>query len=223
MVLLMRNNEKETQQAHWEAAFTRYMNMFGEEPSEPAKCAVKLFRQNGVGRILELGGGQGRDSLYFAQHGFQVSVVEYTEAGVDAIKRKAALLGLAHLVTPVKHDVRSPLPFEPKSFDACFSHMLYCMDLTTQERQCLAAEVRRVLKGNGINFYTVRNTADKHYGAGLAKGEDRYEVDGFAVHFFTRDKIVLLAEGYVVDEISEFEEGELPRRLFQVISRKIGD
>ena len=47
-----------------------------------------------------------------------------------------------------------------------------------------------------------------------------YEVDGFIVHFFNREKIEYLAEGYEILDIHEFEEGELPRRLFLVVLRK---
>jgi len=216
----MKNSNLENQHSHWEKTFASCAEMFGEEPSDPAKKAINFFRQIGAKRILELGGGQGRDTIFFAQNGFHVNVVDYTDAGIEAIKRKAESRGLSHLITAARHDVKKPLPFETGTFDACFSHMLYCMAFTTDELQILSKEVRRVLKINGMNVYTVRNTNDKHYGTGFPRGEDMYEVDGFIVHFFNREKIALLADGYTIDEIREFEEGDLPRKLFQVISRK---
>jgi len=216
----MKNTVLKNQHSHWEKTFADYNDMFGEEPSEPARNAVDFFKKNGVNKILELGGGQGRDTIYFARNGFHISVLDYTDAGIEAIKRKAEFLGLSHLITAIRHDVRSPLPFENGIFDAGFSHMLYCMAFTTQELQFLSSEIRRVLKLNGVNIYTVRNTNDKHYGTGILRGEDMYEVNGFIVHFFNREKITLLANGYAIDEISEFEEGDLPRKLFQVISRR---
>ncbi|MEW5921019.1 MAG: hypothetical protein AB1796_08800 [Bacillota bacterium] len=47
-----------------------------------------------------------------------------------------------------------------------------------------------------------------------------YETGGFIVHFFNKEKIFKLAQGYEVIGIDEFEEGGLPRKLFQVIYRK---
>lgn len=212
--------EINNQQSHWQTTFTNYTDMFGMEPSDPAKWAATVFRNNGVHTILELGGGQGRDTLYFARNDFSVTVLDYADIGVETIKTKAASANLSKLVTMIQHDVRNPLPFEDATFDACFSHMLYCMALTTQELKFLSQEIRRILKPNGFNIYTVRNTDDVHCGTGIHRGECMYEVGGFIVHFFDREKIALLAQGYAIDEITEFEEGDLPRKLFRVISRK---
>lgn len=44
---------------------------------------------------------------------------------------------------------------------------------------------------------------------------------GFIVHFFNRQKIDLLAEGYEIAGVEEFEEGRLPRKLFAVTLRKM--
>jgi hypothetical protein len=40
------------------------------------------------------------------------------------------------------------------------------------------------------------------------------------VHFFDRPKVEWLAKGYEIVGIEEFEEGQLPRRLFRVTQRK---
>ena len=47
-----------------------------------------------------------------------------------------------------------------------------------------------------------------------------YEVGGFIVHFFSREKIEHLANGYEIISVDEFEEGDLPRKLFRVTLRK---
>jgi hypothetical protein len=94
------------------------------------------------------------------------------------------------------------------------------MALTTSELEFLSQEVRRVLRPNGLHVYTVRHTKDPHYGKGIHRGEDMYEYGGFIVHFFSRDKVERLAKGYEIVGIDEFEEGELPRKLFRVTLRK---
>jgi SAM-dependent methyltransferase len=153
---------------------------------------------------------------------FHVSVLDYTEHAVQAIAQKAQALGLSSHVTALWHDVRTPLPFANEAFDACYSHMLFCMALTTHELERLSAEVRRVLKPGGLHVYTVRTTTDPHYGQGIHHGEDMYEVGGFIVHFFSQAKVEQLATGYEIVRIDAFEEGGLPRKLFRVTLRKKG-
>ena len=98
--------------------------------------------------------------------------------------------------------------------------MLYCMALTTEELKYLNNEICRVLKPNGINIYTVRHTKDGDYKNGIHRGEDLYENDGFIVHFFSKDKINSLLEGYQNIKIEDFEEGSFPRKLHMVINKK---
>ena len=197
-------------------------SMFGETPSEPAQKAAQLFKKDGVTTLLELGAGQGRDTMFFARQGFQVWALDYSEAAVKAIAQKSKALGLVDSVKAVSHDVRKPLPFSNVSFDGCYSHMLYCMALTTAELEFLSDEVRRVLRPGGLNIYTVRHTKDPDFGTGRHRGEDMYEVGGFVVHFFSREKVDHLARGWEILGIEAFEEGMLPRKLFGVTLRKPG-
>ncbi len=208
------------QHRHWENMLSNKPDMFGTEPSDPAQKAAELFKKEGRVKILELGGGQGRDTIFFAQNGFQVTVLDYCESGIEAITQKSKGLGVSKSITAACHDARKPLPFDDESFDACYSHMLYCMALTTAELEFLSNEIRRVLKPNGLNIYTVRNTNDPHYRAGVHQGEEIYEIGGFVIHFFSREKVEHLAKGFEIVRLDEFEEGTLPKRLFRVTLRK---
>ena len=210
----------DAQQQHWNKTYREEPDFFGEEPSYAAQKAAEVFKKEGASKILDLGAGQGRDSLFFARNGFKVYALDYSETAVEAIRQKARQLVLSNAVAAMCHDLRKPLPFKDESFDACYCHMLYCMALCTSELESLFQEVKRVLKPNALNVYTVRNTKDPHYGKGIHRGEDMYEVGGFIVHFFSKEKVEQLAKGYDILGIDEFEEGELPRKLFLVKLRK---
>jgi SAM-dependent methyltransferase len=210
----------DAQQQHWEKTFSRTADMFGKQPSDPVRIAVEIFKKEGKLRLLELGGGQGRDTQYFARHGFNVDVLDYSKEAITAITEKMRQLGFSQAVTARQHDVRHPLPFDDDTFDACYSHMLYCMPLTQSELGFLSGEVCRVLKPGGLNVYTVRHTGDAHYGTGIHRGEDMYEVGGFIVHFFDMQKVEHLSQGFERISIDEFEEGNLPRKLWRVTLRK---
>jgi len=71
----------DAQQDHWKRMFVKNTDMFGTEPSYSARKAAELFKKEGKRRILELGGGQGRDTLFFAQEGFQIYTLDYTKEG----------------------------------------------------------------------------------------------------------------------------------------------
>ena len=194
--------------------------MFGASPSFAALQAVKLFKREGINNILELGAGQGRDTLFFAQKGFYVQALDYSHVGIESIINKANSLGLSQLITARNYDVRKKLPFNDETFNACFSHMLYCMAFSTKELEFLSNELLRILKPGGLNIYTVRHTEDADYGIGIYKGEDLYETKGFIVHFFSKEKINQLSNGFEIVNIENFEEGTFPRKLSRVTLKK---
>lgn len=206
----------EVQRAHWQQAYGDHPGMYGEEPSEPAVRAAAVFGATGAREVLELGAGHGRDALYFARQGFSVLATDFSPVGLEQLSEAAVAHGVAVRVATEVHDVREPLPLRDASVDAVFAHMLLCMALSTQEIHALVAEVRRVLRPGGVFVYTVRHTGDAHYQAGTGHGDDIWEHGGFAVHFFPRELVDALAEGWTLDEVAAFEEGGLPRRLWSV-------
>ncbi len=208
------------QQNHWNQVYSEDPEFFGAEHSFSAQRAVDVFKTEGTRKILELGAGQGRDSLFFAKNGFQIHAVDYSENAVKVIREKSQSMGMAGLVNAVCHDIRKPLPFKDEAFDACYCNMLFCMALCERELESLFREIRRVLKPSGLSVFTVRNTSDPHFGKGIHRGESMYEFGGFIVHFFNKAKTEHLAKGYEILLLDEFEEGELPRRLYFVMLRK---
>ena len=209
------------QSQHWESNFSSKPEMFGLEPSIPAKKSLKLFQNQNISKIIELGAGLGRDTIYFAKNSIHVVALDYSQSGIETINQKAKKNSLSNFITTNFFDVRKKLPFEDNSVEACYSHMLYCMALTTSELENLNNEIYRVLKPNGINIYTVRHTKDGDYKNGIHRGEDLYEKDGFIVHFFSEKKVKSLLKGFKNISIDLFEEGSFPRKLFFVCNKKI--
>ena len=209
------------QSQHWEENFSNKPEMFGLEPSIPAKKSLKLFQNQNISKIIELGAGLGRDTIYFAKNSIHVVALDYSQSGIEAINQKAKKNSLSNFITTNFFDVRKKLPFEDNSVEACYSHMLYCMALTTSELENLNNEIYRVLKPNGTNIYTVRHTKDGDYKNGIHRGEDLYEKDGFIVHFFSEKKVKSLLKGFKNISIDLFEEGSFPRKLFLVCNKKI--
>ena len=194
--------------------------MFGLEASEPAKKSLKIFQENNINTIIELGAGLGRDSIYFSINNLSVTSLDYSQSGINIINKKINKDKLKNIKTKV-FDIRQKLPFEDNSIDGCFSHMLYCMALSNQNLFNLNREIYRILKPDGLNIYTVRNEHDGDYKNGIHRGEDMYENDGFIVHFFNKTKINQLTDGFKNIKIESFEEGTFPRKLYFVVNKKI--
>ena len=194
--------------------------MFGLEASEPAKKSLKIFQENSSKLIVELGAGLGRDSIFFAKNKISVNSLDYSKTGINIINKKILDNNLQNITAKV-FDIRKKLPFQDNSIDACFSHMLYCMALTSAELSYLNNEILRILKPNGFNIYTVRNEYDGDYKNGIPRGEDMFEIDGFIVHFFTKEKVYSLMDGFKNILLENFEEGSFPRKLYFVVNKKI--
>jgi len=216
------DKEKLNQQSqHWENNFSNKPEMFGLEPSTPAKKALKIFKSNKTNKIVELGAGLGRDSIYFAKNSIHVEALDYSQSGIKNINQKIKKNNLSNLIKTKIFDVRKKLPFKNNSIEGVYSHMLYCMALTTSDLESLNKEIHRILKPGGINIYTVRHTNDEDYNKGIHRGEDMYENDGFIVHFFSKNKINSLLDGFMNLEITSFEEGSFPRKLNFVANKKL--
>ena len=68
------------------------------------------MKTNNVKKLLELGAGHGRDSIFLALNGIQVEALDYSMAGVEIILNKAKKEKGLRLNSKT-FDVRNALPF----------------------------------------------------------------------------------------------------------------
>ncbi|PJF41083.1 MAG: hypothetical protein CUN55_12025 [Phototrophicales bacterium] len=103
--------QQEKQEDVWAKSYTRWNQRYieagdewalGAEPSPEVVRAVEAFRavhSIGSALALDLGAGDGRNTLYLAQQGFEVIAVDAAPVGIEKIKRRLADAGLsAHTV-----------------------------------------------------------------------------------------------------------------------------
>lgn len=91
----------------WTKAYTRWNQRYleagmswtlGHEPAPEVVRAVQAFRaihSYGSGVALDLGAGDGRNTLYLAEQGFNVIAVDAAPAGIEKIDRRLADAGLS--------------------------------------------------------------------------------------------------------------------------------
>ena len=208
------------QSQHWESNFSSKPEMFGFEPSYSAKKTLETFKKNNITNIIELGAGLGRDTIFFAQNGIYVHAIDYSLSATNIIKKRSKENNLDALIKVENYDIRKKLNCDNENFQACYSHMLFCMALTNQDLKDLNKEILRILKKDGFNIYTARNHTDGDFKKGTHRGEDMYEMNGFIVHYFSENKIKSLLDGFINISIENFDEGSFPRKLSLVINKK---
>ena len=201
----------------WDKIYTHDSAFFGENPSDFAQKCYIYFKKCGVKRILELGCGQGRDTIFFASNGLDVHAIDASEVALDNINQK---IREKNISLDLRHfKARQTLPYDDTYFDAVYSHMFYNMRFTDEELGFLFKESNRVLKNNGLLYFSVRSDKDVLYNKGKKIDNNIYEINGFQIRFFTKRQIQLFLENYF--EIKNIEESyEEPVNLYFVFCRK---
>ena len=90
----------------WDRAYQPDNTFFGEEPSNFATLCFRDMKSNNIKKVLEIGAGHGRDTMFFASNGLEVEALDYSRTGIEIINKKANEKKL-----PVKsqlYDVKKP-------------------------------------------------------------------------------------------------------------------
>jgi SAM-dependent methyltransferase len=202
----------------WNKVYSEDSSFFGEGPSDFAKKCYEYFLQNKVTKILDLGCGQGRDSIFFSLNNLEVYAVDSSIVATEGIHKFNE--NNYQQINVKCIDVRQGLPFEDNCFDAVYSHMFYNMNFTNKELEFLFQESYRVLKTNGLLCFSVRSDNDELFKTGLKVNDDIYEINGFQIRFFSKEQIksLLSSFNFKIDEIlSSIEE---PAGLYLVFCHK---
>ena len=148
----------------WNNIYNSDSSFFGEEPSDFALLCLNQMMSLDVKSVLELGAGHGRDAIFFASNGLEVEALDYSDRGIEILNKKAQEKSCR--INTKLFDIKQSLPFPNASFDSVYSHMLLDMKFSKPELRLIFSEISRVLKPNGLNFFSVRNYRDRFYGKG---------------------------------------------------------
>lgn len=199
-------------QDYWQAKHPDYSQKdWIKKPTIFATQIVKFFPQSG--RILELGAGQGQDSVYFANQGYEVSATDFSQYALDQITDTR--------ITKQLVDLSRPLPFNPNSFDIVYSHLAlhYFGEKRTRE---LFDEIYDILKPGGV-FATLTNTIeDPEVNQATKIEEEFYENGGIQKRFFSTDsmaKFTLKFKTLLLDSHGETHKDEI-KTLIRFVGQK---
>jgi len=201
----------------WDKVYSSDSAFFGENPSDFAQMYYEEFNKLRVNRLLELGCGQGRDTIFFASNGLDVHAIDSSKIAIENIYQKIREKNIS--INLKYFDARKALPFGNNYFDVLYSHMFYNMYFTDQELRFLFTESSRVLKDNGLLNFSVRSDNDVLYNKGKKIGSNVYEINRFQIRFFTKLQIKsFLSDYFYIKNIMEsYEE---PVSLYLVFCYK---
>lgn len=181
---------------YWQKKHTKYANQeWILKPTIFATQVIKYFPKSG--HILDLGAGQGQDTIFFAHKGYKVTACDFSEFALDLAKIRLPE-DLDNLVEFKVLDLAEILPLDKQSFDIVYSHLAlhYFDQKRTQE---LFDEIYKILKPGGI-FATITNTIDDPEIPEFTKLEDDYYVnpDGLKKSYFSVDSIRKLTKKFKI-------------------------
>lgn len=178
-------------------------SQLGTAPLEPSNISV-----------LDLGAGQGRNTIPLAQSGYTVFAVDASEIGLMQIEGKARVASLSNRIHIVKANLLdSTLPIPQKVDFAVMPHI--SQHFALDELRQVFKNVARVLNKGGKFIFDAlirRGNAEHRI---FEEGIDLTERNGAAS--FKKDDINKIAEteGFNLVSITNFNEGNVGRASYE--------
>ena len=145
-------------------------------------------------KILDLGCGQGQDSIFFADNGFQVTAMDWSKEALSSIVDKR--------IKKVCQDMRDLSTFKPKTFD-----VVYCVFsihfFRIEESQKIIDQIQQVLKQDGLLALIAKNTEDKYYGKGQQIAQHTFIYKNVLRHFFTEKELREMLKNFKITSCEE--------------------
>lgn len=223
---MRREVEPENAAAFWEARYAQRL-VYGTEPTSVARRLVEVFRTHGVRTILEAGCGSGRDALFYAREGFEVTGTEISENALRWARERAQAEGLR--ITSL-HDDLTETKLPRDSFDAAVAIHLIHLHLAPV-RQTLVNQLWRLTRDGGLIAmanYSINEAGYTTWEPAL-EPHTRRNPRGKLIHFFEEAELRALLPPDRFDLLT-FEEvglaevpdsGPVTHREWLVIARKI--
>jgi adenylylsulfate kinase-like enzyme len=181
--------------AYWNRYYKN--RVCSEEPSPFAQYVSTLVEP---GRsMVELGCGNGRDSVYFAARGLQVTALDMSEEAISQLQNRKTPNARFICGDFVNSDVH-----QPDSYDYAYSRFTI-HSINRNQEQVLLGNLYRGLRPGGKLFIEVRGINDPLFGKGKLVEHNAYFYDNHYRRFIVLDELVdsLEQRGFRVEYAQE--------------------
>ena len=155
-------------------------NYFGEKPSDGLVEMLNNYKVS-IGKALDIGAGEGRNSLFLAQCGFDVTAIEPTKDGSNKIIKEANKLGLD--INVLNCDYLSDESSELYNF------ILAGTSLDHMEKSDIDKAIDKLknsLNKNGYVYIVVFTEEDPGF---FKQKENASECSSFIKHYFSKNEL----------------------------------
>ena len=158
-----------------------------EELSEPTYFAKAMFEKYMTAgkTLIELGCGNGRDSLWFAEMGLQVTGLDISQTAIKKLQSSRIPANCMFIC----EDFVNVESIYQIQYDYCYSRFTLHAINEQQEQQTLL-KVSETLKEQGYFFIEARSVRDGKYGAGKKVERNAYIFDGHYRRFLVLEELV---------------------------------
>jgi len=156
--------------------------------------AARDFKKNNYNKILDLGCGTGKHSIFLAKQGFSVYATDISPTGIEIAMEKAESQALNNIHFK-QHDISS-IPFEDSFFDAVVCTWTIYHGTLNEIRKTIS-EIYRVLRLNGTVLTDFLSVATESYRLGEEIERDTFigekdQEEDVPHHYTTREEITQL-------------------------------
>ena len=211
-------------------------------PKYPSEQVVQYvfrnFKRDGTEKILDMGCGAGRHTVFMADENIIPYGIDYSESGTFFTREALLNKGYPQYTENIKISDATKLPFPDNFFDGLISYgVLYYLKYDAVKKA--VSEIKRVLAVGGRAFIVVRSIDDYRARYGL-KTEERNTLiinendetkcasneNGMIMHFFDREELIELFSEFTnvkIDRIEITHDNEAFHDSNYVISVQKGD
>lgn len=184
-----------------------------QEPHPEVRALSQVMKSRGMRRVLDLGCGTGRHTVYLAREGLDVYALDIAP---EALARTAQSLARERLPASLQQADVVALPYPDGFFDAVVSVSVLHHNTTAHIRSAVK-EIRRTLARGGLLFACECARGDYQDGRGEQVEDGTYlappnaDQPGVPHHFFAEDEIRRLLQGFRLVKlermVQEFTDG----------------
>lgn len=160
--------DKQNLVEHWRGEYTQkgIPSSFREEPSGSVVEFARFLEEHGVrsGSAIDLGCGRGRNSVFLAERGFDVSSIDFVPDMIEALRQQSEALGLTNRIHAYCQSVTEPWPFPSQMFDVAIDAFCYKHQVVAAEKAVYRRELARVMKAGSFYLLTLAGVDDGYYG-----------------------------------------------------------
>ena len=165
---------------------------FGTGQTILADLAQNIIEENNINNLLELGCGQGRDSIFFANFVPHVTSIDISENAINFVRKIKNEKNLINLELFV-HDIKKPLNFTNKSFDMVYSN-LALQFFNLDELKEIFSNISNIMSKHSFFLFSTKKSGDKYFNFGNKISENSFEYKNITRFFFQKSEIQSLLE-----------------------------